>query len=93
MPVHPEAFEPGTPCWADVLVDDHDAARRFYGHLFGWTFEDLPAEAGGYVMASKDGHVVAAAMAAPSSCVLATDESDSAWTRRASPGTALSTPP
>jgi uncharacterized protein len=47
MPVHPEPFEPGTPCWADVLVDDLDVARQFYGGLFGWTFDDLPAEAGG----------------------------------------------
>jgi predicted enzyme related to lactoylglutathione lyase len=63
MPVHPDSFEPGTPCWADVMVDDLGAARHFYGALFGWTFEDLPAEAGGYVMAHKDGHLVAGAMA------------------------------
>ncbi|WP_404390815.1 VOC family protein [Humibacillus xanthopallidus] len=63
MPVHPDTFAPGTPCWADVLVDDLGAARQFYGGLFGWTFEDLPAEAGGYVMARKNGHVVAGALA------------------------------
>ena len=63
MPVHEESFAPGTPCWADVMVDDLDRARAFYGSLFGWTFEDLPPEAGGYVMARKDGHVVAGAMA------------------------------
>ena len=43
------------------MVDDLDHARDFYGSLFGWTFEDLPPEAGGYVMARKDGHVVAGA--------------------------------
>ena len=63
MPVHEESFAPGTPCWADLMVDDLDRARDFYGSLFGWTFEDLPPEAGGYVMARKDGHVVAGAMA------------------------------
>ena len=63
MPVHEESFEPGTPCWADVMVDDLDRARDFYGSLFGWTFQDLPAEADGYVMALKDGHAVAGAMA------------------------------
>lgn len=63
MPVHEEKFAPGTPCWADVMVDDLQRARDFYGALFGWTFEDLPPEAGGYVLASKDGHVVAGAMA------------------------------
>lgn len=95
MPVHPEAFEPGTPCWADVLVDDLDAARRFYGDLFGWTFEDLPAEAGGYVMASKDGHVVAGAMAKNPddpgqvnawTLYLATDDVDAATKRAAAAG-------
>ena len=63
MPVHEGPFAPGTPCWADVMVDDLDRARDFYGGLFGWTFEDLPPEAGGYVMARKDGHVVAGALA------------------------------
>ena len=63
MPVHEGAFAPGTPCWVDVMVDDLDRARDFYGSLFGWTFEDLPPEAGGYVMARKDGHAVAGALA------------------------------
>ena len=63
MPVHEGPFAPGTPCWADVMVDDLDGARAFYGSLFGWTFEDLPPQAGGYVMARKDGHVVAGALA------------------------------
>jgi predicted enzyme related to lactoylglutathione lyase len=63
MPVHEEPFEPGTPCWADVMLDDLDRGRDFYGALFGWTFEDLPPDAGGYVMARRGGHVVAGAMA------------------------------
>lgn len=63
MPVHEGSFAPGTPCWADVMVDDLGRAKDFYGALLGWTFEDLPAEAGGYVMARKDGRVVAGAMA------------------------------
>ncbi len=63
MPVHEGPFAPGTPCWADVMVDDLDRARDFYGGLFGWTFEALPPQAGGYVMARKDGHVVAGALA------------------------------
>jgi hypothetical protein len=63
VPVHEDSFAPGTPCWADVLVGDVARARDFYGALFGWTFEDLPPEAGGYVMARKDDHVVAGLMA------------------------------
>ena len=62
MPVHEERFAPGTPCWADVMVGDLPRARDFYGALFGWSFEDLPPAAGGYVMARKDGHVVAGLM-------------------------------
>ena len=29
MPVHPDSFEPGTPCWADVMVDDLEAVLSF----------------------------------------------------------------
>ncbi|MCS0635889.1 VOC family protein [Streptomyces sp. LP05-1] len=32
------AFTEGTPCWADVLLPDLEAGKRFYGGLFGWTF-------------------------------------------------------
>jgi uncharacterized protein len=30
----------GKVVWNDLITDDLDAARRFYGELFGWTFED-----------------------------------------------------
>jgi predicted enzyme related to lactoylglutathione lyase len=34
------------PCWVDTEQPDPDAACRFYGELFGWTFEDaVPAQA------------------------------------------------
>lgn len=59
MPVHEEVFAPGTPCWADVAVDDVERAEAFYGALFGWSFEHLPEHAGGYGLASLDGHAVA----------------------------------
>jgi predicted enzyme related to lactoylglutathione lyase len=29
----------GVPCWVDVVQPDVDAAKAFYGGLFGWTFE------------------------------------------------------
>lgn len=63
MPAHAESLTAGTPCWADVVVEDLDRARDFYGRLFGWTFHDLAPEAGGYVVARKDGQAVAGAMA------------------------------
>jgi uncharacterized protein len=41
---------PGKFVWADLVTDDVDAARKFYGGLFGWTFQDL----GGYTIAAND---------------------------------------
>jgi predicted enzyme related to lactoylglutathione lyase len=51
----------GVPCWIDTEQSDLAAARRFYGGLFGWTFEDaVPADAPGtYLIAKLDGHDVA----------------------------------
>lgn len=39
------ASEPllGKIVWNDLITEDVDAARRFYGGLFGWTFEDSTA--------------------------------------------------
>ncbi|MEU6062009.1 VOC family protein [Streptomyces sp. NPDC047097] len=34
------AFAEGTPCWADVLLPDVRAGKRFYGGLFDWSFEE-----------------------------------------------------
>ncbi|MCH7889901.1 MAG: VOC family protein [Gemmatimonadetes bacterium] len=30
--------------WADLVTDDMEAAKRFYGGLFGWQFEDAPGD-------------------------------------------------
>jgi uncharacterized protein len=52
----------GVPCWVDTEQPDLAAATRFYGGLFGWTFEDaVPADApGSYLIAKLDGQDVAA---------------------------------
>lgn len=34
-----ERQQPGQVVWHDLLTDDVDAAKQFYGQLFGWTFE------------------------------------------------------
>lgn len=34
--------EPGTLSWADLSTTDPGDAKRFYGELFGWEFDDLP---------------------------------------------------
>lgn len=38
----------GTPAWFDVATPDLEGARKFYGELFGWTFDVGPAEMGYY---------------------------------------------
>lgn len=51
---------PGTPIWTDLASPDVDAARRFYGELFGWEVGDVaPPEYGGYAMFKQGGKIVA----------------------------------
>lgn len=52
----------GAPTWIDLMSSDVDSAQRFYGTVFGWTFESAGPEYGGYVTASKDGQPVAGLM-------------------------------
>jgi predicted enzyme related to lactoylglutathione lyase len=54
-------YTPGTFSWTDLTTTDQDAAKVFYGRLFGWSFEDLPVGDGFfYSMASLQGKSVAA---------------------------------
>src|SRR5687768_11425437 len=61
MPLR-EAAPLGAPVWVDLFTADTDAARAFYGELFGWTSESAGDEYGGYISFSKDGHPVAGCM-------------------------------
>ncbi|MEU5951651.1 VOC family protein [Streptomyces sp. NPDC047525] len=56
MPAYPE----GTPCWADAMFPDVEAAKSFYGEVLGWTFDSGSEEFGGYTQARSDGKAVAA---------------------------------
>ncbi|KUN89435.1 hydrolase [Streptomyces bungoensis] len=56
MAVQPE----GTPCWADAMFGDVEAAKTFYGDVLGWTFGDSSPEYGNYTQAYADGRAVAA---------------------------------
>ncbi|MFF0444991.1 VOC family protein [Streptomyces sp. NPDC004609] len=56
MAVRPE----GTPCWADAMFPDLEAAKRFYGELLGWTYGESAVEYGDYTQAYVDGKAVAA---------------------------------
>ena len=51
-------YSPGEVCWVDCGTD-LDKATAFYGALFGWTVQDMGASGGGYLLASKDGAMVA----------------------------------
>ncbi|MFF9170501.1 MULTISPECIES: VOC family protein [unclassified Streptomyces] len=51
------AYAEGVPCWVDAQLPDVEAGKRFYGELFGWSFE--PAY-GDSVWAHLDGEPVAA---------------------------------
>lgn len=53
----------GAPCWVDLFTSDLDRSLAFYSELFGWTSESSGEEFGGYVNFSKDGVLVAGAMA------------------------------
>ena len=55
------SYEPGTPSWVDLSASDVDAAKRFYGELFGWTAEDAgpPEETGGYGFFMQGGKRIA----------------------------------
>jgi predicted enzyme related to lactoylglutathione lyase len=63
MPERSE-YAPGTPNWVDLQTTDQDAAKTFYGELFGWTYEDTPTgdapDAPIYSMAVVKGKHVAA---------------------------------
>jgi predicted enzyme related to lactoylglutathione lyase len=42
-----ERYPNGTFCWVDLGANDAAGAKRFYGGLFGWEFDDLPTGAQG----------------------------------------------
>jgi predicted enzyme related to lactoylglutathione lyase len=39
-------YSPGTFCWTDLTTTDQQAAKSFYGGLFGWEAEDMPVGEG-----------------------------------------------
>jgi predicted enzyme related to lactoylglutathione lyase len=45
-------YPAGVTCWIDLEVDDLEAARQFYGGLFGWTFQTATPP---YLIAQLDG--------------------------------------
>lgn len=62
MTVRDTPWAPGTPCWIDLNTSDIEAAKTFYGGLFGWQLQVSGEETGGYVVAEIGGHAVAGLM-------------------------------
>ena len=46
---------PGKIVWLDLVTPDVPGAERFYGGLFGWTFQDLSTGDRAYALALADG--------------------------------------
>jgi predicted enzyme related to lactoylglutathione lyase len=37
-----DSHQPGTFCWVELATTDQNAAKQFYGSLFGWSVVDFP---------------------------------------------------
>ncbi len=59
MVVREEKWDPGTPCWVDIMVSDLARSQAFYRAVLGWDFTEVEAEYGGYCNATVGGHPVA----------------------------------
>ncbi|MEO5929566.1 MAG: VOC family protein, partial [Candidatus Kapaibacterium sp.] len=52
---------PGTFCWWELGTTDQNAAKQFYGELFGWNSVDTPMGPDAvYTMLQRDGQNVGA---------------------------------
>ena len=45
--------------WSELMTDDVEAAKAFYGAATGWTFADMPMPEGTYTLCQVDGQPVA----------------------------------
>ena len=59
MPTRDTPWPDGTPCWVDYGAVDLEAARSFYGDLFGWQFTGGDEQYGGYLNATSGERLVA----------------------------------
>ena len=59
---HVEKHAPGSFCWLELATTDQNAAKQFYGSLFGWAINDFPMGPDGvYTMFDLEGRNAAAA--------------------------------
>src|SRR3712207_8163043 len=59
MPTRNTPWPAGTPCWIDYGASEIDAAKDFYGRLFGWEFEGGDPDYGGFLNAPRNGEPAA----------------------------------
>ncbi len=52
------ANEPGAFTWNECMSSDYEAAKRFYGEVFGFTWSDLSGDGFSYATAMVDGRPV-----------------------------------
>jgi len=52
----------GKVVWHDLITEDIDAAEKFYGGLFGWTFEERTGSRGQDYSLARSGNVYVAGM-------------------------------
>ncbi len=58
-PTPTEIHSPGKFVWHDLLTDNVERAKRFYGPLLGWEFEPLPGDdEGRYTIIKHDGRTI-----------------------------------
>jgi hypothetical protein len=93
-------YPAGVPCWIDTDQPDPEAARSFYGKLFGWTWSEAtpPGHPDSYWVAALDGRDVAAlapSAGAPAAwnTYIAVDDVDSAAASVAARGGTVSGEP
>jgi uncharacterized protein len=66
----------GKIVWADLVTPNLAAAEKFYGGLFGWTFQNIRAGDSDYVVAAIGGRPIAGLVEKP---VARSDQRQSAW--------------
>jgi predicted enzyme related to lactoylglutathione lyase len=60
-----EQHLPGKFAWFDLVTDDIESARRFYGEVFGWTFRTVGEKPGSYTFVELAGTRIAGILQRP----------------------------
>ena len=58
----------GAFSWCELMTPDPEAAKRFYGTLFGWTLEDMDMGRGTYTVVKAGGAAIGGIMKRPPEC-------------------------